>query len=133
MDQEKTVDETPIPYINYKAVGSCIVFEGVEKAVHTMKIFPAESDSTASNPISYEIYGSTDKQEFELMRNGSIVYPVGKSGAENFAELEQDNEVHYEMIKVVFPEVEGSFNTVCCENETCKDYPLVVGEIELFE
>ena len=128
----KTVDETLVPYINYKAVGSGIVFEGVEKAIHTMRIFPAESDSTASNPISYEIYGSTDKQEFELMSSGSIVYPVGKSGAENFAELEWDNEVHYEVIKVVFPEVEGSFNTVCSENETCKDYPLVIGELELF-
>lgn len=128
----KTVDETAVPYINYKAVGSGIVFEGVEKAIHTMRIFPEESDSAASNPVSYEVYGSTDKQKFELMSSGSIVFPVGKNGLENFAELEWDNEIHYEVIKVVFPQVEGSFDTVCSDNETCKNYPLAIGEIELF-
>ena len=97
-----------------------------------MRIFPADSDNTASSPISYEIYGSTDKQEFELMSSGSIVYPVGVSDTENFAEIEWDNEVHYEVIKVVFPDVEGSFDTVCSGDENCKDYPLVVGEIEFF-
>merc|ERR1711862_772860 len=128
----KTVDETPIPYINYKAIGSGVVFEGVEKAVNTMRVFPVESDVIASNPISYEIYGSTDKQNFKLMSSGSINFPIDEQGLENFAETEWDNEVHFEVIKVVFPQVEGSFDTFCGESESCKDYPLVIGEIELY-
>merc|ERR1711862_1034114 len=100
-------DETPIPYINYKAIGSGVVFEGVEKAVNTMRLFPVESDIIASNPISYEIYGSSDKQKFELMSSGSITFPEDKQGLENFAEIEWDIEVHFEVIKIVFPQVEG--------------------------
>jgi len=129
----KTADESSVPYINYKAVGSGVVFEGVQKAIHTMRLFPGES-STASDPVSYEIYGSTDKQNFELMSSGSVTFPADRntSGLDSYVEIEWDNEAHYELIKVVFPEVEGSFDTTCKGGETCKDYPLVIGEIELY-
>lgn len=129
----KALDETSVPYISYKAAGSGVVFEGVEKAIHVMRLFPSES-STASDPVSYQIYGSSDKQNFELMSSGSVTFPAERntSGLEQYVDVEWDNEIHYEVIKVVFPDIEGSFDTTCRGSETCKDYPLVIGEIELY-
>ena len=90
--------------------------------------------STASDPVSYEVYGSIDKQNFKLMGSGSVTFPKerNKSGLVNYVEVEWDNEVYYEVIKVVFPDIDGSFDTICNGSETCKDYPLAIGEIELF-
>lgn len=129
----KTVDDTAVAYINYKAKGSGVVFEGIETSIHIMRLYPAEC-STASDPVSYEVYGSTDKQHFELMGSGSVTFPKERntSGLVNYVEVEWDNEIRYEVIKVVFPMVEGSFDTVCSGSETCKDYPLVIGGIELY-
>jgi len=98
-----------------------------------MRLHPAVF-STASDPVSYEIYGSTDRQNFTLMGSGSVTFPKERNATRlvNYIEVEWDNEILYEVIKVVFPMVEESFDTVCNGSETYKDYPLVSGGIELY-
>ena len=46
-----------MPYVNYKAIGSGIIYERVEKPVNLIRIYPSSFDS-ASDPISYEVYGA---------------------------------------------------------------------------
>lgn len=123
------------PWLCYKAKGAGILLSGITKAVNSMKIYsPSSAYGTASDPTSFEIYGGTDKQDFKLLHQGTIAIPAARNDVklEHFVKIEWVNDQHYELIKIVFPTVQGSFDPECPNHATCKDYPLVIGEIELY-
>ena len=129
----KTIDSSIVPYINYKAVGSGVIYERVEKPVNLIRIFPSSSDA-ASDPISYKVYGAKFQQDYQLLGSGLLNFPDSRNTADlkHYTEIFLNNYVHYENIKIIFPDVEGNFDTTCGAGETCKDYPLIIGEIELY-
>lgn len=129
----KTIDGTSAPYVNYKGAGSGLIFERVEKPVNFIRFFPSSTDA-ASDPISYEVYGAKYQQEFLLISSGVLNFPAERNTAElkHYTDVFLTNNIDYENLKIVFPDIEGNFDTTCDEGNTCKDYPLVVGEIELF-
>ena len=129
----KTIDSSTVPYINYRAVGSGVIYERVEKPVNLIRIYPSSFDS-ASDPISYEVYGAQYQQDFQLIGFGLVNFPNERNTAElkHYTEIFLDNTVHFPNIKIMFLDIEGNFDTSCEVGETCKDYPLIIGEIELY-
>lgn len=129
----KTIDGTITPYINYKAIGSGLIYERVEKPVNLIRIYPSSFDS-ASDPISYEVYGAKYQQDYQLLGSGLLNFPDERNMnvLKHYTEIFLNNNVHYKNIKIMFLDVEGNFDIRCGTGETCKDYPLIIGEIELY-
>ena len=105
----------------------------MEKPVNLIKLYPSDADA-ASDPISYEVYGAKYQQEFQKIGSGLLNFPKKRNteGLKHYTEIFLNKNVHYENMKIVFPDIKGNFDTTCASGETCKDYPLVVGEVELF-
>ena len=104
----------------------------MEKPVNLIKLYPSDADA-ASDPISYEVYGAKYQQEYQLISSGLLNFPAERNTAElkHYTDVFLTNSIDYENLKIVFPDIEGNFDTTCGAGETCKDYPLVVGEVEL--
>ena len=101
--------------------------------MNLIRIFLSSSDAT-SNPISYEVYRVKFQWDYQLLGSRLLNFPDSRNIADlkHYTEILLNDYIYYENIKIIFPDVEGNFDTTYRAGKACKDYLLIIGKIKLY-